>query len=83
MSDTPRTDALVIEHWGSLKPFAGHPVAEFARQLERENDVLRHKLMKAISEPMDAPGTAGVVGGAGRPWPRSSKYDDPTDDVNW
>lgn len=36
MSDTPRTDALMIEHWGSLKPFAGHPVAEFARKLERE-----------------------------------------------
>lgn len=40
MSDTPRTDALIIETWGSLKPFAGHPIAEFARKLERELTVL-------------------------------------------
>ena len=36
MSDTPRTDKVIIELWGSTKPFNGHPVAEISRTLERE-----------------------------------------------
>lgn len=69
MSDTPRTDAALVgaTHWGAVKVWTckGKPFvyADFARELERENNQLRliiKENIAMIAEQAEAIGAAST-----------------------
>ena len=72
MSDTPRTDAIIVDHpddigW-TLDDFIGVVDARFARTLERENAAMREAL-KELQYIADAkPSTWGEMADQFQPW---------------
>jgi uncharacterized protein YciW len=49
MSDTPRTDANICDHFWNGKEYVEAVTADFARELERERDEAREQLVAACT----------------------------------
>jgi hypothetical protein len=65
MSDTPRTDALISESGGWRMPADYAALAEHARQLERENALLRSAMPKPVYTAQELQAITSCA-----PWPQ-------------